>query len=41
MDDIKSQRNDVGDDMFFKYIVDPKLEKISEGKPPVIAVNPQ
>ena len=41
MDDIKSQRDDVGDDMFFKYIVDPKLEKISEGKPPVIAVNPQ
>jgi hypothetical protein len=27
--------------MFFKYMVDPKLEKISEGKPPVIAVNPQ
>ena len=41
MDDIKSQRDDVGDDMFFKYMVDPKLEKISEGKPPVIAVNPQ
>jgi hypothetical protein len=41
MDDLKSQRNDVGDDMFFKYMVDPKLEKISEGKPPVIAVNPQ
>ena len=41
MDDLKSQRDDVGDDMFFKYMVDPKLEKISEGKPPVIAVNPQ
>ena len=41
MDDIKSQRDDVGDDMFFKYMVEPKLEKISEGKPPVIAVNPQ
>ena len=41
MDDIKSQRDDVGDDMFFKYMVDPKLEKISEGKPPVIAVNSQ
>jgi hypothetical protein len=25
--------------MFFKYMVEPKLEKISEGKPPVIAVN--
>jgi hypothetical protein len=41
MDDLKSQRDDVGDDMFFKYMVEPKLEKISEGKPPVIAVNPQ
>jgi hypothetical protein len=41
MDDIKSQRDDVGDDMFFKYIIDPKLEKISEGKPPVVAVNSQ
>jgi hypothetical protein len=39
MDDLKNQRDDVGDDMFFKYMVDPKLEKISEGKPPVIAVN--
>jgi hypothetical protein len=39
MDDLKSQRNDVGDDMFFKYMVEPKLEKIAEGKPPVIAVN--
>lgn len=39
MDDLKDKRNDVGDDMFFKYMVDPKLEKISEGKPPVIAVN--
>lgn len=41
MDDLKSKRNDVGDDMFFKYMVDPKLEKIAEGKPPVIAVNPE
>lgn len=41
MDDLKNQRNDVGDDMFFKYMVDPKLEKIAEGKPPVIAVNPE
>lgn len=39
MDDLKDKRNDVGDDMFFKYMVDPKLEKIAEGKPPVIAVN--
>ena len=39
MDDLKSQRDDVGDDMFFKYMVEPKLEKIAEGKPPVIAVN--
>jgi hypothetical protein len=41
MDDLKSQRDDVGDDMFFKYMVEPKLEKIAEGKPPVIAVNPE
>jgi len=41
MDDLKDKRNDVGDDMFFKYMVEPKLEKISEGKPPVIAVNPE
>jgi len=41
MDDLKDTRNDVGDDMFFKYMVEPKLEKISEGKPPVIAVNPE
>jgi hypothetical protein len=41
MDDLKSQRDDVGDDMFFKYMVEPKLEKIAEGKPEVIAVNPK
>jgi hypothetical protein len=41
MDDLKSKRDDVGDDMFFKYMVEPKLEKIAEGKPEVIAVNPE
>jgi hypothetical protein len=41
MDDLKNQRDDVGDDMFFKYMVEPKLEKIAEGKPEVIAVNPE
>jgi hypothetical protein len=41
MDDLKNQRDDVGDDMFFKYMVEPKLEKIAEGKPEVVAVNPE
>jgi hypothetical protein len=41
MDELKDRRNNVGDDSFFDYIIQPKLEKIAEGKPPVVAVNPQ